>query len=111
MELVLDTLMVGVVLCKYFVHFLAVGMLLRGLDGLGILGLDSLNSVVIIFQRGNHFSYRLNILNKLIINTFIMLLIDIVIVWADLIIEILIGHGLVGHVEVLRIEWGGTFLS
>ncbi len=54
MKLFLDVLMVGIVLGEYFVHFLAVGVLLCGLDSFGVLGLDGLDSVVIVFEGGDH---------------------------------------------------------
>jgi hypothetical protein len=53
-KLFLDVLMVGIVLGEYFVHFLAVGVLLCGLDSFGVLGLDGLDSVVIVFEGGDH---------------------------------------------------------
>jgi hypothetical protein len=102
---------VGVVLCENGVHFLAVSMLLCGLDGFGVFGLDGLYAIVVVFECSDHFSNRLDILNKLIINAFILLLIDIVLVRIGLLVEFLVGHGLVGHVKVLGMRVGLLFLA
>jgi hypothetical protein len=110
-EFVFDTLMVGVVLGEYFVHFLTVGVLLCRLDGFSVLGLDSLDSVVVIFEGDDHFSDRFYILNKLLIDTLILLLLNIVFIRVGLLIEILIGHGLIGHVKVLKISSKWYFLE
>ena len=99
-----DALMVGVVLGEYFVYFLTVGVLLCGLNGFGVLGLDILYSVVVIFECGDHFSDRFDILNKLVINTLILLLFNIVLIRVGLLIEVLIGHGLICHIKVLKIS-------
>jgi hypothetical protein len=102
---------VGVVLGEYGVHFLAVGMLLCGLDGFGVFGLDGLYAVVVVFECGDHFSDGLDVLNKLIIDTLILLLVDIVLVRIGLLVEFLVGHGLVSHVEVLEMRLGLLFLA
>ncbi len=101
--------MVGVVLCEYGVHLFAVGMLLCGLDGFGVFGLDGLYAVVVVFECGDHLSNRLDVLNKLIIDAFVRLLVDVVFVGVGLLVEFLVGHGLVGHVEVLRMKVGVLF--
>jgi hypothetical protein len=102
---------VGVVLGEYGVHFLAVGMFLCGLDGFGVFGLDGLYAVVVVFECGDHFSDGLNVLNKLIINSLILFLVDIVLVRVGLLVEFLVGHGLIGHVEVLGMRVGLLFLA
>ena len=56
-----------------FVHLFAIGFLLCGFDGLGVLRFQILNFVVVFVEGDDHLSDTFNILKELIIDSFLAL--------------------------------------
>ena len=102
MEFFLNFLMILSVSSQDLIHFLTIGMLLGWLDGLGVFGLYGLDAIVVVFECCDHLPNGLDVLYKLIVNAFILLLTGVLFVGVA-VVEFVVGHGLVGDVEVL--DW------
>ena len=95
--------MIRVIFSENLIHLLAVGMFLCGFDGFGIFSLDGLNSVIVVLEGCNHLPNRLDVLNKLIVDSLLFLLIGLLFILV-LIIEVLVRHRLAGNVKILTLR-------